>query len=463
MKIIKLLVLVLGLCITAGTLAQVPVPQTVNGSSTSGISWTKTDDINYEITENGRKLTNVMDMVYLRTDTLTVMDRNTRTIYMLADFKNASVGSRGQVVTLAQNIGKDFYVTNPYSFVFYNNDVNKSNNPFTNVEGSYLYYLEENNTTYLFPGIRSFSNWGAKTAQKLPFSEGNAYWCKTPGDSYHLIINGRPANYDNITTRKSGNDVIIIENGVDTYSMTGFYTKGTYDFAPATKISNNTPVNISKNGCVSGNCQDGWGKTNYEGGYYEGFWKNGKKEGYGLYKWDAIGKYIGNWVNDTMEGYGVYIADNNDNIIGEYKNGQLNGLGITVSGDVWEQGLFTNGNLTTPYDFYTTNADKGCTAGDCQNKYGRFKWDNGDSFTGFFRNGKMYLGTYSFASGDKYSGMFNNNNQFQGTGRFFFADNAYYGGNWVNGQYQGRGYFHNKDLQPKIGEWNNGTLVKSLK
>lgn len=457
--------------VCASVMAQVPVPQGSGGSQNnnnrSGFYWSKIDNINYEIFKNGAKLNNVMDMVYLSTDSLTVLDKNNRDVLILADFKNAAVGATGNVSVLKSGVGKNFFVTNPYSFVHYVDDAPYISNPFVNINKSYLYYIEEKGKTYFLRDIRNFSNWGAGTSEELPYSNENIYWTKTPEGGYHFIIKGQPANYDALKTRKDNNDVIISENGVDKYKMTNFYNAGSYVYQPAVILSgNNSPVSNNTNrktGCVSGDCQNGWGMYEYGTGYYEGFWANGKKNGYGLYKWDGIGKYIGSWVNDVMEGYGVYIAENEDNVIGEYKNGQLNGLGITVTNGKWDQGTFTNGNLATRYPFVSNNTQSGCTIGDCQNKYGRFIWDNGDSFTGFFKNGKMYMGTYAFSSGDKYSGMFNQNNQFDGMGRFFFANDAYYGGAWQNGQYQGKGYYHDKDLKQQIGEWSNGKLVKSLK
>ncbi|MEZ4858556.1 MAG: hypothetical protein R2781_07070 [Flavobacteriaceae bacterium] len=445
--------------------AQVPTPQGVNNNnSSSGLNWTKTNEYDYVLKENGRQITNVMDLKYLSTNTLAVLDKTSRNVYLLEDFKEAYNGSSGKASLLERNVSKDFYLTNPNSFVFYTDDEYLSG-PFVNIDGSYVYYIAEKNATYYLPGIRKFSNWGAKSAQKLEYSSNNTYWCKTNENGYHVVEKGESMDYTNATTEKRGDDLVVKVNGVDKYILPGYYTVATYVFKPVRIASggNSNPVSNNTTGCVDGDCQNGWGKYEYGNGYYDGFWKNGKKDGYGLYKWDGIGKYIGNWSNDTMNGYGVYIADNNDNIIGEYQNGQLNGLGVTVTGDVWDQGIFSNGNITTHYDFYTTNSETGCTAGDCQNKYGQFKWSNGDVFTGFFKNGKLYMGTYSFASGDKYSGMFNNDNQFHGMGRFFFADNAYYGGQWMNGQYHGKGYYHDKDLVQKIGEWSNGTLTKNLK
>jgi hypothetical protein len=57
-----------------------------------------------------------------------------------------------------------------------------------------------------------------------------------------------------------------------------------------------------------------------------------------------------------------------------------------------------------------------CTAGDCQNGIGTFKYDNGDIYVGYFsnhlRNGK---GTYTWPNGDKYEGDFVGNNETVGT------------------------------------------------
>lgn len=234
---------------------------------------------------------------------------------------------------------------------------------------------------------------------------------------------------------------------------------------PIASVESPVQVNspMSTNDCVSGDCTNGWGRRNYKNDYYEGFWNNGKKEGYGMYIWEGQGKYIGSWINDIMSGYGVYIAENKDNIIGEYSNGQLNGRGIEIIADKYTQGLFSSGQMSTKYTFFTNNVDTGCTAGDCQNKYGRMKWSNGDVFTGFFKNGTMFLGTYVFADGSKYSGQFNASGQFHGMGRFFFTDNSYYGGSWANGKFSGLGYFHNKAYEQQIGEWAAGKLIKSYK
>ena len=221
-----------------------------------------------------------------------------------------------------------------------------------------------------------------------------------------------------------------------------------------------TQTNTAKTtGCTEGDCDNGWGKWVYDNGYYSGFWLNAKRHGYGLYDWNEAGKYIGFWKDDKREGYGVYFYNEKDEMSGEFLNGELNGLGKSYVDGKWKQGYFENGSIKEEYTFYTNNVDKGCIAGDCENKYGRFKWSNGDIYTGFFRNGNMYMGSYTFANGDKYTGMFNSQNGFHGDGRFFFKDGDYYGGQWANGKYHGRGYYVDKDIKTMKGVWANGQLT----
>ncbi len=237
----------------------------------------------------------------------------------------------------------------------------------------------------------------------------------------------------------------------------------TSDTKPSTPSNPSNPSTPSKaTGCVSGDCNNGWGRRDYNNGYYLGFWKNGFREGYGMYVWDEGGKYIGFWRNDKYDGYGCYLGTTKD-FIGEYKEGSMSGLGYSrdIAANKWTYARYDKYIVQEEYTFYDNKIVEGCIAGDCQNKYGRYKWSNGDTYTGFFRNGNMYMGVYSFASGDKYEGFFNGSNQFHGQGRYFYTDNSYYGGEWVNGQQQGRGYYHDSNYKKQIGEWSQGSLVKS--
>ena len=443
-------------------IAQVPTPRSTTSNTISGAHWSKTGSLDYVLKDaNGKELTNVKSLLYLSTETLPVLDKTNRTIYLLKGFKEASVGDKGRASVLVRDIAKNFFLTNQNSFGNFVNEEYVSG-PFSNIDGSYIYYIEDTKETYFLKGIRKFSDWGAGSSVKLDYSFNQTYWYRDAAKGeYGIIEKGKTLDYDRVDSEKDGNDMIITWDGEKKYILRGYYTKASFVYTPI-EMYGVVASTTTEGGCVRGDCQDGWGKYEYEGGHYDGFWKNGLKDGYGLYKWEDSGKYIGSWENDTMKDYGVYIAANEDNIIGQYSDGQLNGLGISVTGDEWKQGIYSAGSLVTAHEFISNEVDSGCTAGDCQDKYGRFKWENGDSFTGFFKNGRMFMGTYNFSNGGKYSGMFNSDNQFHGMGRYFFADDAYYGGQWRNGKYNGRGYYHNSDLEQKIGNWSNGEFVKSL-
>lgn len=215
-------------------------------------------------------------------------------------------------------------------------------------------------------------------------------------------------------------------------------------------------------GCLSGDCSNGWGEMVFEDGYYQGFWLDGKRNGYGLFDWNESGKYIGFWVDDSMTGYGVYIGKNKD-IVGEFKDGFLQGMGYIVEGGKWEQGRYDKSILVDSFAFDVNGVEMGCIAGDCVDRYGRYNWSNGDSFTGFFREGKMFLGSLKLANGNKYTGQFNIKNEYHGQGRLFFSNGDYYGGEWKNGKYHGKGYFQGQiEEDDQIGTWNNGVFVGPL-
>jgi len=407
-----------------------------------------------------------MDLKYLATDTLAVLDKDTRTLYLLNDFENAAEGNSGSATVLSGYLGENFYITNPYLFTMYIGS-RALTGPFINIAGSYYSYIEEEDATFYLRDIRSYNGWGAQTMSKLDYSASHTYWYRdVENKSYGVFVKGKSIDYSEATSEKDGSDLIISINGVKTYVLPNYYNASSHVVKPVANYTSTSSYTTSSatTGCVRGDCQNGYGKWVDAGGenFYLGFWKNGVKTGYGMYKWPGTGKYIGNWENNGMNGYGVYMAENDDDIIGWYQNGNLNGLGLAKTSESWQQGEFSDGNVTNAYSFYNNDVTTGCVAGDCQGKYGRFKWSNGDEYTGFWKNGKMHMGTYKFSNGGKYTGMFNSDNQFHGMGRYFFVDGAYYGGNWSNGKYHGIGYYSDKDYNIQAGQWSNGTLVRKM-
>ncbi|MCW5520014.1 hypothetical protein J1N09_09205 [Aureitalea sp. L0-47] len=438
--------------------------QQPKSTTTKVLSWKKTTDSTYTLFDaKGKQIRNAKELNRLRTDTLSYLDQDSRILYLLPDCVDADVGSSGKLSVLKRNIGKDFYITNEKSFATYIDD-ESYNGEFVNMDGNYIYYIEEFDKTFFHKDIRKFPSWGARNLEELPKSPDNAYWYRnSETKNYWVIVKGDHLDYDVTRARRNGDDVIILIDDKPTYNLPGYYTMASYVVKPVELYEGNTEE-PAKTGCVYGNCDYGWGKWQYDdGNYYDGFWSNGLKNGYGLYSWKGIGQYIGNWENDGMNGYGAYLPDNDNDMVGQFRNGELDGLGYEITDDVWRRGVFVNGVLSEEFTYARNEGELGCTSGDCQDKYGSYWLENGDNFIGFFKNGKMHQGSYKFANGDRYVGMFNEKEEFHGMGRYFFESGAYYGGEWKNGKYHGRGYYEDVDETPQIGEWTEGVLTKVYK
>lgn len=223
-------------------------------------------------------------------------------------------------------------------------------------------------------------------------------------------------------------------------------------------------------GCISGNCENGWGEWKFEKSTYEGFWENGKRMGFGYYNWDNDGSYIGFSKDNILKGTGIYTAIDDKIFRGIYDNGTLNGFGEEVFYDFDEfgeldlskRGIYKNHVLETSYTFEYNYVDLKCIYGDCAEKYGAYRWDNGDEFEGFFKGGYRHFGMYYFSTGDIYFGPFNSGGQFSGQGIYNYKDGSFYGGEFLNGKFHGKGYYVDKDDKTKIGIWENGLLIKSF-
>ena len=336
-----------------------------------------------------------------------------------------------------------------------------------------FFSADDINDSYILEGLGGVTGIIANNATKLETAPDNTYWYRSSTyGSFGIIKNGKMLN-QNYTYSEDRDNLIALVDDVETYYLEGYATIATFVFKPVkmyddvindlvNEIIEDIEIEKSSN-CVSGDCKNGWGKYKYKNGYYEGFWENGERADYGMYVWEGIGKYIGNWKADVQTGFGLYLPINGDQFVGEYKNGKINGRGYTAEEGTWTYGLFENGNLTTAYHFYNNKVEIGCVAGDCENKYGRYVFESGGAFTGFFESGHFVFGDYKFPNGDKYTGEFNDDNQFDGIGRFFFKSGSYYGGEWKNGERTGLGYFLDISKEEFIGEWLNGELVEPNK
>ena len=145
---------------------------------------------------------------------------------------------------------------------------------------------------------------------------------------------------------------------------------------------------------------------------YEGFWRNGLKEGYGILHTEKI-NYLQKYSNGRLIYSIMEKFWNKNNYYGEYFNEKFEGFGI-------------------------------------------LNYSNGDKFEGWFKNDlKNGSGIYSWADGDFYIGKFVDDKR-EGKGKFYVKNKIVYDGNWKNNNFNGFGKYFYKNGNVFEGFWKNG-------
>ncbi len=215
----------------------------------------------------------------------------------------------------------------------------------------------------------------------------------------------------------------------------------------------------SSNGCILGDCQNGWGGFKYyNGDYYFGLYKDGMRNYLGAYYYNSGASFIGNWQDnedgqgiyinseggwkvithpgfywpetgclwgDCDNGFGVYVYDNQDIHVGFWDMAgekHLFGAQFWTDGDFWI-GVYNHGDRDSDahgiyawddgtYEIYTDaiNYLRGgteCKYGDCDYDFGIYWWESGDHHTGYWDDGYQdYLSFKFWADGDFFFGLY---------------------------------------------------------
>ncbi len=201
-----------------------------------------------------------------------------------------------------------------------------------------------------------------------------------------------------------------------------------------------TSFSQSQSGCVTGDCENGFGIYVWPAGSewtddkYSGYWKDGKMDGYGTYQWHAGNKYEGHWTEGAQDGKGTF-----------YKAYSKDG----------ETGIWRKGSKTTE----TSTAS--WISGGCYSGFGIYEWANGDRYEGNYISGERSgQGTLYFATGEKYVGNYANSKR-NGYGTFYWLSGDYYIGNWKDGNMNGYGTKYYINGTTKAGTWKDGSFTGS--
>jgi hypothetical protein len=215
--------------------------------------------------------------------------------------------------------------------------------------------------------------------------------------------------------------------------------------------------NVFANVCLSGNCTSGKGIFQDSiGNKYDGYFKNGIREGNGKMYYANGNVHDGIWVNNMKSGKGKYSFASGDEYIGDFKNDLIEGKGIYkwYDGNMYE-GQWLTGKRNGKGKVIIKNVAEynGDWKNDAYDGNGELKYGDGEKYNGTWVNDKKSgYGTYTWPNGNSYNGDFFNG-KYEGKGTFKFANGDTYVGNFKNEMYDGYGELKKADGSVKKGTW----------
>lgn len=114
----------------------------------------------------------------------------------------------------------------------------------------------------------------------------------------------------------------------------GEFLHGYHGYGKYTDVSEDaTYIGFFKNGKHDGKGKLTFGRNSSSpNSYYDGDWKNGMPNGYGVKFWPDQGTYIGSWENGDQHGEGIFIFLNGDTLRGLWFQGYCKDLAVLKTG-----------------------------------------------------------------------------------------------------------------------------------
>ncbi|CAG9321067.1 unnamed protein product [Blepharisma stoltei] len=243
--------------------------------------------------------------------------------------------------------------------------------------------------------------------------------------------------------------------------------------------------------------------TYLDGSTYEGEWKGGFRDGYGIMVWNDGSQYQGEWSYGYPFGEGIFHYKREDVYEGEWRclySFDLNKKNAATDGYAWlykkckeakegprysEEHLEKlrklekdfgdvieileqhKANTENIFDTQLTAKLKehtfpgkikyyGEMKGKIREGRGRNIWENGDLYAGFWSNDKQNgIGRNLWVDGSTYIGEYKDNLK-EGVGEYCWIDGSKYTGQWKDNVFHGVGKFVWADGREYYGEWSVG-------
>ncbi len=198
--------------------------------------------------------------------------------------------------------------------------------------------------------------------------------------------------------------------------------------------------------------------------YFGQYNLKGKKQGFGIIKWEDGSILKANFEDSKINGYALfYDSITNSFFNGYYKDNCPKGFGIykkdnvKIIGDSW----FKNNIKKIGMEIYNDdNYYQGELDNSIKNGIGLYRWPDGTIYLGEWKNNKMDgIGLIKYSNDSIYIGEYKNG-LMNGWGEFLWSDFKYYCGNYLNDFKDGFGIFvwnfNYSNLNAYIGFWENG-------
>ena len=135
-----------------------------------------------------------------------------------------------------------------------------------------------------------------------------------------------------------------------------------YNFKNGKAVSKTLLKEIATDRCIVGNCYNGAGVYKYgNGSFYFGYFKNGKRHGFGKLDFKDGKSYIGEFDMDTYSGMGTYVISEYNYYTGEFRNNTFNGQGVmyysknSYKAGTWKGGHYQGKSTVVNTTYKTTN------------------------------------------------------------------------------------------------------------
>lgn len=181
------------------------------------------------------------------------------------------------------------------------------------------------------------------------------------------------------------------------------------------------------------------------GDSYDGNWENDRPNGDGEYSFNNGDRYEGNFINGSFDGPGTMFYEDGSRYEGDWRESKKHGNGALHlnTGDVqfgtWANGQRTdesptNSRPSTSSEAMSNSLKRDCNTGFCSAGLGTYRYADGSTFRGSFRNGEPSgKGTVFYSNGDKYEGMWLNHAP-HGQGVMYYKNGRVLGAVFQEGQ-----------------------------